>query len=601
MKVFGTKVLDICKKIKGENGMKLKKFCCRAAAVLLSCACLFTVACGKTQIGGGEEEGISTLYVNNYAGGFGKAWLDEIEKRFEEKYANTSFEPGKTGVNVRIDHNKDSGTSYLNKLENINSEIFFPERIDYHAWVKQGKILDISDTVKKENPDDGNKTILSKMSEAEKSYYQVDGKYYAIPHHEHQVGLIYDIDLFEEAELYFAKNGAPSEDYASDKAANGSYAGGSYKNAGAYADSKGYSFTGTGAKSAGPDGKHGTTDDGLPATYDEFYVLCDYMAELNWHKKIVPIIWSGKNRAEYMDWQLCALTADYEGEEQFKLNYTYSGTAKNLISVDNMGNVTPLDDVPISSQTGYKIYSSAGRYYALSFLDTIVENGNKWLDKDCFGSSEHIEVQYRYLLGATSEKSTSRYAFLADGCWWENEAEPRFSQIADEFGSSYSETERRFGFLPFPKATNDKIGESRTTMTTEVTMGFIKSSINPNKINLAKTFLAFCYEDAQLALFNTITGIPAALDYELSSEGLATLSEYGRSLYEARNLSVQPYSTNPIFLNNFTNLRMESTFKAGGMRAIEYLREGTAAEFFRQIVKGYTETSWTASYGSYWN
>ena len=138
-------------------------------------------------------------------------------------------------------------------------------------------------------------------------------------------------------------------------------------------------------------------------------------------------------------------------------------------------------------------------------------------------------------------------------------------------------------------------------MTTEVTMGFIKSSINPNKINLAKTFLAFCYEDAQLALFNTITGIPAALDYELSSEGLATLSEYGRSLYEARNLSVQPYSTNPIFLNNFTNLRMESTFKAGGMRAIEYLREGTAAEFFRQIVKGYTETSWTASYGSYWN
>ncbi len=323
--------------------------------LVATCAALFT-GCGPQALNP-EDDTKSKLIVNNYAGGFGADWLNNVEKRFEEAYANVSFEAGKVGVDVVINHNKDQGETYLSKIDAMEDEVFFPGNIYYHEWVTSGKMLDITDVITGTNDADGGKSILDKMTQEEKDFYSVNGAYYAIPHHESQPGVVYDKDLFEAKGLYFAKNGAPSEDYALDKDTVGGYSGVT-------------AYTGKGEKSAGPDGLHGTSDDGLPATYEEFFTLCEYMMVPS--VGVTPFIWTGKTKGYYTDLLMAALAADYEGAEQLAMQYSYTGTATNLISIDANGNITELPDEAITVETGYRaLYVSPMLYNAIEDVPVV--------------------------------------------------------------------------------------------------------------------------------------------------------------------------------------------------------------------------------------
>jgi len=450
--------------------------------------------------------------------------------------------------------------------------------MDYAKWVKNGKLLDITDVVTTSGGRDGNKTIESKLTDDHKAFFGDGGKYYALPHHDHQAGMVYDVDLFEQEELYFAKNGAPSEK---------NYGG---KNR----------FTSDGERSAGPDGEYGTDDDGLPATYEDFYILCDYMVNKTSDIDIKPILWSGKNKQDYLDWFLSELTADFEGAEQLRINYTYSGTAKNLVSVSADGTVTRLPAEAITDATGYKIYQSEGRYRALQFLDKIVDTKSWYNEKVNFGSLEHTETQYEYLKGGAGLADV-RYAFLVEGCWWENEAGDSFAKIVDQKGEKYAKGARNFAFMPLPKATADKIGDPFTLATTDVTVGFVKSNIEASKINLAKTFMRFVYEDEQLKMFNMVSGLPASVNYTLSAEEIGRLDNFSRTIYNVKNNVVSPYSSNQLYMNNFEALKLSSTFSAGAKRAVEALRETDAATYFNLLVSAKSENAWKESYKYYFN
>ncbi len=516
---------------------------------------------GKTAIDQ-DDSTVTVLNVNNYAGGFGSAWLDTVAERFEQEYADYSFEEGKVGIDIRINHNKDQGQKYLLKIDNMAEDVFFPGNIYYNSWVNKGAMLDITDVVTGEGANeeiqaiiaaDGNQTILSKMTSEEQGFYDVDGAYYAIPHHESQPGIMYDKDLFEQAGLYIGADG---------------------------------SYTGTGAKAAGPDGVSGTSDDGLPATYDEFFELCDYMKA----QGITPFIWTGATKVYYTDLLLSALAADYEGAEQMKLTYTYEGTATNLISVDEDGNITELPDEEITSANGYKVYQSAGRYYALQFLERIIK-GN-YCASGCFDSTSNLEAQGQFMTTDTEQK---RVAFLVEGNWWENEATDRFNELSS-LDESYAKENRNFAYLPLPKVDASHAG-APTMTTTEVTLGFIRSAISAEKIDAAKIFLAYCYTDESLNEFNKVTGIPAALDYEATDEVKASLSSYGTSLLEMKeNASiVKPYSENKIYLNNIETYIVFYTFKAANWAdAVSTFKDTafTAADYFRSLTQKFGEDSW---------
>lgn len=191
--------------------MKKSKILSLILAVMLSVFAAFSMAaCGSSGGGssaGGNEE-LDTkktqLYVRNYQGGFGNKWLYNGKAKLEEKYANVELEPGKKGVQVLITDIKT--TPEVSNIKNDVYEVYFVEKVNYLYLQKQGVVEDITDIVTKTNPYDG-KTVLSKMTDEQQNYYAIDengtDKYYALPHYFASVGIVYDMDLFNERGYYF--------------------------------------------------------------------------------------------------------------------------------------------------------------------------------------------------------------------------------------------------------------------------------------------------------------------------------------------------------------------------------------------------------------
>ena len=75
-------------------------------------------ACNREMVNPNDkiDETKTQLRISNYQGGFGRVWLDNAAARFEEKYKNESFEPGKTGVEIHITSsiNDTAGSTFLN-------------------------------------------------------------------------------------------------------------------------------------------------------------------------------------------------------------------------------------------------------------------------------------------------------------------------------------------------------------------------------------------------------------------------------------------------------------------------------------------------------
>ena len=100
--------------------------------------------------------------------------------------------------------------------------------------------------------------------------------------------------------------------------------------------------------------------------------LCDYIVSSG----VTPLIWSGQNHSDILGKFMQQLAADYEGEE-FMLNYTFDGTATHLVeSIDNSGKVTFREPTQITNANGYELYSSAGRYYSLKFVENILSKSS---------------------------------------------------------------------------------------------------------------------------------------------------------------------------------------------------------------------------------
>lgn len=211
-----------------------------------------SICAGCSKSGPKIDSSKTQLYVSNYNGGQGTAWLDaenstdDLIGRFEEAYKDVSFEEGKTGVQVLVVPTKTKGNTLISQMNGMGEEIFFQEDVPYGTAADAGKFLDITDVVNSVQAQDN-----VSISETRLENLAVGGKYYAIPHYEIYDGITYDVDLFEDELLYFA-----------DERDNGN---------------DGFLITKNDVRSKGPDGDYDTWDDGLPASVDEFFKLCDHI------------------------------------------------------------------------------------------------------------------------------------------------------------------------------------------------------------------------------------------------------------------------------------------------------------------------------------
>ena len=491
-----------------------------------------TVACGGNNNGGTSDGGSASekpsgvtnpyaLKVFNFNGGYGSEWLSTLEKRYEaEKAGKTITIDGKTydGIDVQIDAVKKVMKEMAGTYNFATNHVYFHEDVWYTTYLRNGNTFaEMTEALTTDNPYEPGTTLESKLSAEQKAYFNVDGKYYGIPHYAGYVGVNYDIDLFEEKGYYLKDGYSYNGDTATLAAC----------------------FTNVAAeKTAGPDGKKGTDDDGLPTTYDEFFMLCGWITQ----NGDTPITWDNGNRQKYLNWFILSLAASYEGLEQTNLNYTFSGMAKNLVSVANDGTVTKLPETEISSENGYELAKQAGKYYGLTFIEQLAKND--WYYSPA--GLTNTDAQDKFIQGI----GETYVAMLMDGVWWENEADSTFT--SEELAGMPSRKDRNYGFMPLPAATNEKATERAkalnagkngyTLLDTHNSLCFIGKGLSEDARKLAIDFIQFAYTDNSLAEFSITTDTTKALKYTMSDADKAKMSAYGRSIINMQERADVVYS-----------------------------------------------------------
>ena len=381
---------------------------------IIVCALIGTIAgailagCGKKKVANDDDPTKANLHVRTLNKGIGMQWLKNAAAMFEEAYKDaTNFQEGRVGVKIQVDGDTALDGGYLNNNV-LNDDVYFTEQVDYRDLAMKGKILDITDVLQADlGPlgDPSGTTIESKIDQTMKDYMNVNGKYYGVPFYDSFYGLVYDVSLFKEEGLYLSNT----------------------KTFVNYDDPN---------ISVGSDNIPGTSDDGLPATYEEFELLLDELDTRN-----ITGFATASNAKEYVADYLHNVVANNEGVESMRLNLSLNGTANNLIdTVDDAGNITMRGATAITQDNGYMMTRQAGRYHALRFLKNVLmkrPTNFRFLDTHTQAQSDFIKSK--------NTTSAQAVAMIMEGSWFENEAA---NTIANEAKRTGQRTD--YAIMPIP-------------------------------------------------------------------------------------------------------------------------------------------------------
>ena len=171
---------------------------------------------------------------------------------------------------------------------------------------------------------------------------------------------------------------------------------------------------------------------------------------------------------------------------------------------------------------------------------------------------------------------------------------------ADE---AYSRMNRKFGFLPLPKVSNEQIGDSATLLDSLYSCAFINGNIDESKIDLAKTFLKFCCTDYSLEQYTIQSGTIKAFNYDISETAKTKLSGFSKSyweLYKSDNCEViYQLSNNDIFRGAQDSFEIskcyKTTFGTGAFTSI-VKQNKTAAEYFKGMIDYNSKEKWDSNF-----
>ena len=493
--------------------------------MLVSCSLVGGCSTGG---GGGEVAGKTNIKVATYNGGVGMEWLEAAAKRFEEKYAEKSFEEGKTGVAVQIQESR-TGDMLVNT--SLDKDVYLTESVDYFEFQKSGKIADISDVVKASLDFYGESgTIEGKLDGAMKDFLTAkDGKYYALPFYDGIYGLIYDVDMFALKGWFFDENGA---------------------------------FTKTN-KSTGIDGIPNTYDDGLPKTYAQFAQLVEKIRQDN----VTPFVYSTESMTYFVNF-LANYWADYEGKDKMQINWSLSGTT-DILSFD--GDVPNISSLVINESNYTELQKQPGKYYALKFLkEVLMSTGQNYKSATDFKAA-----QLQLIRSCLSEKvQTNPVAMIVDGAWFENEAELSGTfGLAANADPSYAggdyKAQRKLAFMPIPMADDSEATlnagsktadgkHKQTLLSSNDSFCFVNAGTRGAKLEVAKEFVKFLHTDAELGAFMAKTSITRPFTYTVSNDVKNSMTHFGKTLLEIKESSniVYPYSNNSYYVANSSSFRL---------------------------------------------
>ncbi len=495
-------------------------------------------ATGCTQVGEKIDNTKTQLYIAHYGGGYGNAYLQDLEDRFE-KWAldnNKSYETGRTGVQIfkSASKSKYSSSALTSLIATDKYEVYFASGDTLQTYLAGGLLKDITKAVTDDNQFNDDGTSIADIIRPEMEDHHNVGtngtdKYYSLPFVDGSTGLSYDRDCFDKNSLYFKKGGAPSEFSDFTQANNANKVSGSFTT---------YKFTQeyvrdldgekTGDKnelSAGPDGYYGTDDDGLPATLKEFKVLLEQMDS----KGVRSLIWSGENEGAYTPFLPRAFSNNYHGLEQSLISKNgggVNGTETTYIESFNNEGIPQIKPITINMENINMLMKQPGYYYGLKMFEMILDSGT--IDTSIEQGLTHTEAQYRYVLSLPDNKIDD-IAFILDGAWWENEAASArtYKDSVKYFGQKYARENRNFAFFPMPWVDETKIG---TTYTMAGGGGsfLVNANVSDDKMQLIYDFVQFAFSKESLQRTTINIGIPAPYNYEMDGTDPVT----GQSYYD---------------------------------------------------------------------
>ena len=469
--------------------------------------------------GGGGDPDTAYLTIGTYDGGIGTTWLEKAAERFIEQYGSQTFEEGKTKIKISISANKGYDGSTLT-TSGGDKDIYFSEGFDYYSIKNCGKYLDLSDIMTTNNQYGDNKKIIDKIDADYKSYLNIEGSYYGVPFYDAFYGMVYDLDAWKENEFYIGKNGD-----------------------GDWCDGVDASLL-----SKGPDNVEGTYDDGLPATFEEYKNLFEHIQK---DAGYTPFQYPTNNGIDYMAAFPLNLWANLEGKENIMIGYNFSGTATDLVEVDNDGNFTPLAPTDINTQNGYLVHKQKGLYQTIDFVRKVMAGSPLYYRS----ATTHTSAQKTFVNSADSSKQ-EKIAMLCDGSWWENEAKPAFDALPSRV------KRHNYAIMPMPFAEPAQGNEVRkqTILSMSGSYGVINTNVRRNgHEKLAKAFMQFLTSDAELQNFTLQTNMTRPLNYSLTEEQMDVVTTYTKSILNVKNNSnidiAYPYSSFKAVVNDYGNLQ----------------------------------------------
>ncbi|MBO6280531.1 MAG: extracellular solute-binding protein [Bacilli bacterium] len=462
--------------------------------------------CGGKKAGADDDPNKANLHIGTLDKGIGTTWLTNAAAAFEELYKDSEeFQPGRKGVKVHVTGSTQYDGDYIMR-STLNKDIYFTEGIPYNEVINRGKLLPLTEMMNEKLTAYGEtRSIKDKIDESFLDYLTVNNELYAVPFYDSFYGLVYDVNLWNERSLYISSDGG---------------------------------FTNKeGNLSVGSDNIPGTLDDGLPATFEEFANLMYEMRNSN----ITPFITSTAG-IEYTANYLYNFVGHVEGHDQMMLNFTFDGTATNLINVDSNGTVTKLDPVTITDDNAYMLTKQEGRYKTLKFVEDILLSHAENRVND----PSHTVAQQTFV--NSKQVSEKPIAMICEGSWWENEARNAIANYEKTYGEKTN-----YAIMPIPFENSEvaaAMNYKHTYLSLSQSFGIV--SKNSQQKKLAFEFMKFLHTDKMLSKFTADTSITRPLNYDIAEEDQAHLSTYARSLIDLKKNSdiVYPYSSNTLVNNN---------------------------------------------------
>lgn len=559
-----------------------------SVALIVILSLVGMIACNPF-IEDGEEidESKVQLYVGTFNQGFGKEWLEKAATRFSEANKNKSFKDGTTGVQVLID-SLEIADSLIGSFSMERSEIVFNESVDYYAWVQKGYTKDITNIVKADMASVGEsgESIYGKMYKPAQDYYKyTDGKYYGIPFYESTYGIFYDIDVFEANNLFM--DGSGNFTLSSQTAAG---------------------------VSSGPDGDIATTvDNGLPATFSDFYKLCDTMKT----RGLQPLTFTGKN-ANYISLFAQSMAMYLDGYEQSMLRFTLDGYADKI--VDKLDGDVPVLKTPavkIDKTNGYLLNHSQGEYYALKFIEGLA-NGKYYVEQYLNSTAySHLDAQNDFVTNNTARHKNSikkDIGMLIDGTWFLNEASStmlNLSKVDFDAGADV----RKFGLMPLPHPDGwDPL--PFTYVDGNAAMCFVNAKTDESKMELVGEFLKFLHTDEELRKFteetSTLRGYKYLDGYDVSDHNTKA-TPYAKQLISLRqqigDRVIYPISSNTVYANNsnkmfydelrFFSSKIDNTTATLPWSSMTGSNKVSAKRYFEGMMAFHSQSDWNTNYGKF--